>query len=146
MKCALLLLMPLAACSTVSTDNSPQQALGWMAGCWTDGSTTERWTVAGDGYLFGHNVVMSDDKVRFFEQLRIEPSESGPVLQAYPRGVGPVAFVFETSGEHTISFVNGSHDFPQRIAYTRTGNTLTATISLIDGTNSGGWTYRRCAE
>lgn len=147
MKYALLVLVPLVACSTAGTEApAPQQALDWLAGCWTDGRTTERWTHAGDGYLFGHNVVMADGKVRFFEQLRIEPSESGPVFQAYPRGVGPVAFVFESAGERTISFVNGSHDFPQRIGYTRNGNTLTATISLIDGSRAGGWEYRRCDE
>lgn len=135
----------LSACGTVGTE-APGHPLDWLSGCWTDGSTTERWTAAGGGYLFGHNVVMADGQVRFFEQLRIEPSDAGPVFQAYPRGVGPVAFTSAESGQRTIAFVNGSHDFPQRIAYTRTGDTLTATVSLIDGTRAGGWVYQRCAE
>lgn len=140
---AIALLLILSACSTVSTE-APQHALGWMAGCWTDGRTTERWTAAGDGYLFGHNVVMADGKVRFFEQLRIEPSDAGPVFLAYPRGVGPVAFASGTSGERTIEFVNADHDYPQRIVYTRMDGGLSATVSLMDGTKAGSWSYRRC--
>jgi hypothetical protein len=36
-----------------------------------------------------------------------------------------------------------AHDYPQRIAYVRDGDMLTATISAIDGSKAMRWTFRR---
>ena len=43
----------------------------------------------------------------------------------------------------SATFENAAHDYPQRIAYARDGDTLTATISAIDGSKARRWTYRR---
>ena len=137
----IVLLITLAA----GCDGTPgDQPLAWLAGCWTDGETVERWTLAEGGYLFGGSVVKRDGEVVFFEQMRIEPADSGPVFNAYPKGSGPSAFPLREQGDRSITFANGDHDYPQRITYARDGRELIATISLLDGGNETGWRYRRC--
>lgn len=133
-----------ALCLTAGC-NSADDPLAWLAGCWTDGATVERWTIAGGGYLFGHNVSFAEGGgVTFFEQLRIGPDERGPVYHAYPGGGPPTAFAAVEQGGRSITFANPAHDFPQRISYGRKGSRLTATISLIDGSRSTVWSYRPC--
>ena len=43
----------------------------------------------------------------------------------------------------SATFENAAHDYPQRITYARDGDTLTATISLLDGSKARRWVYRR---
>jgi hypothetical protein len=42
-----------------------------------------------------------------------------------------------------VTFVNAGHDYPQRIHYRATGDTLTAEISLADGSKAMRWTFNR---
>ncbi|MBT8135636.1 MAG: hypothetical protein KJO54_01350 [Gammaproteobacteria bacterium] len=145
MRSALAALMLLAAVGCSSTEDAAP--LAWLAGCWTDGTIVERWSVAGDGYLFGYSVTLDEDgKVAFFEQLRIEPGVAGPVYQAYPGGRGPTAFTTVEQGSGTITFANPAHDYPQKMSYTRNGDTLRATIALMDGSRPGHWDYHACAR
>lgn len=124
----------------------PNANLEWLAGCWknTKGTTIERWTISDGSYLLGVSVTMKQSKVVFFEHLRIEPGESGPVLQAYPKGVGPTSFLMTSSAAGSISFANSEHDYPQRISYARKAEQLIATISRMDGSDESIWKYHRC--
>lgn len=36
------------------------------------------------------------------------------------------------------------HDYPQRIIFRREGDALTATVSLIDGSDHRTWQYQSC--
>ena len=60
-----------------------------------------------------------------------------------PQGGAPVAFALAQRDKTSATFENAAHDYPQRIAYVRSGDTLTATISAIDGSKARRWTYRR---
>ena len=62
---------------------------------------------------------------------------------AQPQGRAPVAFPLAKRDAMSVTFENAAHDYPQRIAYARSGDTLTATISKIDGSKARSWTYRR---
>lgn len=139
----------LVACAaTPGNSGTPRAAipLAWLAGCWVtaDGGTEERWTAVSGGYLFGSNITLKGGEVVFFEQLRIEPGADRPILQAYPRGVGPTSFVADETGDRAATFVNAGHDYPQRIRYERRGDSLTATVSLLDGSRPGVWQFGPC--
>lgn len=141
--------LSLAACSM--TPGGPAGApeadpLAWLAGCWVtaDGSSEERWSAADGGYLFGYNVARANGNVVFFEQMRIEPGDASPVLHVYPRGIGPTSFTTAESGERSVAFVNPDNDFPQRIRYAREGDTLAATITLMDGSRPVEWAFLPC--
>jgi|GEM_PF-279270 len=129
--------------SLISQTDMP---LGWLSGCWQteDGTVTERWTAEENGYLFGSALTEKDGQIVFFEQMRIEPGSSGSVFNAYPRGQGPSAFPAIKQDEHSITFANAEHDYPQKITYTREGDHLTGIIALMDGSNSNQWDYIKC--
>ncbi len=137
----------LMGCSSIASPTTPESApLSWLTGCWQHlhGSTKEIWTQSYDGLLFGHSVTMSAGQVSAFEDLRIEPRTSKPVLSAYVNGSPAVEFVQTTTGSRSVTFENSAHDFPQRIQYARVGSTLTATISLLDGGNAISIPMRQC--
>jgi hypothetical protein len=123
-----------AACTSVAANEPFDNDLGWLEGCWAlgDAETEEHWIDAGHGLLFGHSVTIRDGSLVTFEDLRIEPGATGPVYVAAPGGRSPVQFQYVESGASAIVFENPDHDFPQRIAYRRSGDLLTATISTLD--------------
>ncbi|MEM9055167.1 MAG: DUF6265 family protein [Pseudomonadota bacterium] len=136
----------LSACATVTVADVTEEApLGWLTGCWQseDGSVREAWSVSEGGYLFGYAVTYSEGQPVFFEQMRIDPGEP-PVFSAYPRGEGPSPFPATETGAQTITFANPAHDYPQKVKYWRVEDELRATISLIDDSNAGQFSYAPC--
>jgi hypothetical protein len=144
-----LCLLALAACATgaVVIPAAPIDApLPWLQGCWEtkDGVTVEHWQTAAATHMFGHSVTLKDDAVVFFEQLRIQGSAAGLTLSAYPRGLGPTAFVEVERSAARITFSNDANDYPQRITYAREGDVLRATITMADGSRQNDWRYQPC--
>ena len=122
--------------------------LAWMAGQWTreagDRWTEESWTLPRGGVLLGHSRSGRGDSLREFEFLRVQAGADGvPAYIAQPGGRAPVVFPLVRRDGMSATFENPAHDYPQRIAYARDGNTMTATISLIDGSKPMRWTFRR---
>ena len=122
--------------------------LGWLAGQWTseagEGWTEEDWTPPRGGVMLGHSRSGRGDLLREFEFLRIAAGPDGGLAYlAQPQGRAPVAFRMVRHDGASATFENAAHDYPQRIVYVRTGDTLTATISAIDGSKARSWTYRR---
>ncbi|MBX3561371.1 MAG: hypothetical protein KF780_06115 [Sphingomonas sp.] len=122
--------------------------LGWMAGHWTreaDGRWTEEsWTAPRGGMMLGVSRSGRAEAVREFEFIRLQAGADGvPVYWASPGGRPPVAFRLASHGPNEAVFENPAHDFPQRIRYRREGETMTATISAIDGSNAMSWQFRR---
>lgn len=122
--------------------------LGWMSGRWEsetgDRWTEEQWSEPRGGVMLGFGRSGSDDALREWEQIRLAPGEGGvPIYFASPRGGTAVAFRLVRLEGTSATFENPDHDFPQRIRYVRTGDTLVATISAIDGSNAVSWTFRR---
>ena len=64
-----------------------------------------------------------------FEFLRIELVDDVPTYVAQPQGRAGTAFRRSASGDDWIRFENLTHDFPQRIEYRRSGDTLQAEIA-----------------
>lgn len=122
--------------------------LSWLAGDWVseaDGRWTEEsWAAPRGGVMLGHSRSGRGDMLREFEFLRIAAGEGGGLAYlAQPQGRAPVAFALVKHDATSATFENEAHDYPQRIAYARSGDTLTATISKIDGSKPRSWTYRR---
>ncbi|HWW57744.1 MAG TPA: DUF6265 family protein, partial [Sphingopyxis sp.] len=109
-------------------------------GRWTE----ESWAPPRGGVMLGHSRSGRGDALREFEFLRIATGEDGaPAYIAMPQGGAPVAFRLVRHEATSATFENAAHDYPQRIAYARSGDTLTATISAVDGSKPRSWTYRR---
>ena len=138
-----LALLPVAASPAASVDD-----LGWLAGDWVreEGEhwTEESWTNPRGGVMLGHSRSGRGESLREFEFIRIARGDDGAIAYiAMPQGGAPVAFRLVRQERTRATFENPAHDFPQRIAYARDGDTLTATISAIDGSKPRRWTYRR---
>jgi hypothetical protein len=139
---AVLAFLLVAASPAVRVDD-----LGWLAGDWVseaDGRWTEEsWASPRGGMMIGYSRSGRGDDLREFEFLRIARGEDGaPAYIAMPQGGAPVAFALARHDKTSATFENEAHDYPQRIAYARSGDTLTATISAIDGSKARRWTYR----
>ncbi len=140
--------MMLAAASPADGPAVGVDDLAWMAGQWSreEGGrwTEESWTSPRGGTMLGHSRSGRGDDLREFEFLRIAAGEDGtPAYIAQPGGRAPVAFRLVQRDAASATFENPAHDYPQRIHYARDGDTLTATISAIDGSKTMRWVFRR---
>lgn len=122
--------------------------LGWMAGDWArerdGGWTEERWTPPRGGVMLGVSRSGRGEDLREFEFLRLQAEADGALSYiAQPGGAPPVAFRLVQIDAGSATFENAAHDYPQRIRYVRDGNTLTATISAIDGSQVRSWSFAR---
>ena len=122
--------------------------LGWLAGDWVSEAdarwTEESWAPPRGGVMLGYSRSGRGDALREFEFIRIAAGADGALAYiAMPQGGAPVAFRLVRHDKTSATFENAAHDYPQRIAYARAGDTLTATISAIDGSKPRRWTYRR---
>jgi hypothetical protein len=123
--------------------------LAWLAGRWEASNeggrwTEEMWSAPRGGIMLGASRSGRGASLREFEFLRLQAGEDGvPVYLAQPSGRPPVRFRLAARASTGATFENPDHDFPQRIAYSRSGETMTATISRLDGSNAMSWTFRR---
>lgn len=133
-----MFLVVLGGCATDTTRSAAAtdqvDEMSWLSGCWisADESTREVWSEDFDGMMFGYSVTWKDAQVSFFEQLRIEPHETGRVYLASPRGTGTTAFTLTDMTHQSALFENPEHDFPQRLLYRRQGNQLAVNVSTLD--------------
>ena len=140
-----------AVLATVLVAASPAAGvddLGWLAGDWVSEEgerwTEERWAPPRGGVMLGHSRSGRGEALREYEFIRIARGDDGAISYiAMPEGGAPVAFRLVRHEGTRATFENPAHDFPQRIDYVRDGDTLTATISAIDGAKPRRWTYRR---
>ena len=122
--------------------------LGWMSGRWLAGEngrwTEEHWSAPRAGTMMGYSWSGQGEAVREYEYLRLQAGENDEIVYlAQPGGRAPTGFYLAGATGTSATFENPTHDFPQRIRYVRTGDTMTATISRMDGSNAMSWTYRR---
>ena len=141
-------MMAAAAMLVAASPAATVDDLGWLAGQWTSEGegrwTEESWSAPRGGMMIGYSRAGRGDGLREFEFLRIAAGEDGGLAYlAQPQGQAPVAFRLVRHDAASATFENGAHDYPQRIAYARSGDTLTATISAIDGSKARSWTYKR---
>jgi hypothetical protein len=140
---ALIAAIPLTGAAAPAAQTLPD----WLAGSWctadgAQGRTCERWGPAAGGMMIGTSQTVKGGRTVSFEFLRIALDGETPVYIAQPGGKTPVAFR-AVAGEKGVTFLNETHDYPQRIRYWREGETLVAEIALKDGANAMSWRYAR---
>ena len=124
---------------------------GFLAGCWEQkrdgGSWTEEcWTDPRGGLMIGSGRDGKDDSVNHWEWMRIERNTDGSVtFYGSPKGAPAVGFKASEADGKSVTFVNASHDYPQRVRYTVTDIGVDAEISLADGAKPVRWSYKRTA-
>ena len=114
--------------------------LDWLSGAWTgtrgsSGTTSieERWSPPLGGSMLGISRTVSRDKMSAFEYLRIVERDSGLVYVAQPNGGSPTEFILTEWDSTQAVFENPRHNYPKRIAYERSADSLTATIGFTIG-------------
>ncbi len=130
---------------------TPVSMPAFLSGCWEQRSeagqwTEECWTDTRGGVMIGSGRAGKGDSVGHWEWMRIERGSDGVVtFYGSPKGSAAVAFRATVSDGKSITFVNATHDYPQRVSYIVTANGLDAAISLSDGSKPNRWSYRRTA-
>jgi hypothetical protein len=125
---------PEAARSPQPTARSQLSDLGFMAGCWRglmpSGTTIEEfYTTPSSNLIVGTTRYIRNGRTVEFEFTRIDQTDSGVVITPHPKGVRSVSFAPKTIDRSRAVWENASHDFPQRILYTRVADdTLVARI------------------
>ena len=122
----------------------------FLAGCWEQRKeqswTEECWTDPRGGLMIGSGREGKGDAIRHWEWMRIERAANGAVtFYGSPKGAPAVGFTATQSDGNSITFINASHDYPQRVRYALTPTGLSAEVSLADGSKPNRWSYRRTA-
>jgi hypothetical protein len=115
--------------------------LGFMAGCWRgltrSGTTIEEfYTTPSSNLIVGMTRYVRDGRTVDFEFTRIDQTDSGAVITPHPKGVRSVGFAPKTIERNRAVWENPTHDFPQRILYTRVGDDTL--VARIEGRTSSG--------
>lgn len=137
-----ILAVLIQAAAPATTDTS------WMAGYWLDCSNgreaSETWSDPRGGLMVGHAITVSANGRTSFEVSHIAATPQGFAYVAQPGGAPPTPFVLTDSGPTRAVFSNPENDFPQRVIYERSGDSLNARIeSEIDGqARSMEWTFK----
>ena len=112
----------------------PMPMPDFLAGCWEQRTeagrwTEECWTDTRGGLMIGSGRDGSGDKVGHWEWMRIERGADGGVtFYGSPKGASPVGFKALDADSKSITLVNASHDYPQRVRYVATDNRLAAEV------------------
>lgn len=142
---SVLFILVLGTASAQNNNNAKYELLsgkaGWLIGKWgftmPEGTLSETWTQLNDSTYAGHTYFVIGKDTVFSENITLEQrgNELSYVTVMKDQNQGkPVAFKLTSSTKKTLVFENPSHDYPQKITYTKKGNGLLAEIS---GTQNG---------
>lgn len=122
--------------------------LSWLAGYWLscDGGreVSETWSDPRAGVLVNTTVTVEAGRASV-ETGRLAAVDGALAFHAQPDGQPAAVFPMTGFGALEVTFANPSHDFPQRITYSRAGDVLTARIEgRMDGRTQGmEWRYAK---
>ena len=127
---------------------APLDRLAWLAGSWkreARGRTTlESWTRVGERVLEGRgSMVSGEDKtpVPTEDMLIVEMAGEVFFIAKVAENKYPVAFRLTASDDHSATFENPEHDFPQKVSYQlKEDGTL---LAAIEGPGGPGGAARR---
>ena len=140
------MILPLLAAAAAAAAQPPALP-AFMTGCWDlvegDHWTQECWMEPKAGLMLGASREGVADKLKSWEQLRVERATDGSiVLMASPGGRPAVPFTVRKISATAVEFTNVAHDYPQRIRYWRDGKDLVAEIAMKDGSKAVSWRYK----
>jgi len=122
----------LAMSGMLQTAKPAADDVGWMTGCWAftrnGRRVVEHWTPADGGTLMGLSRTVANGRTTEYEFLLIRSGAGGLEYVAKPSGQTEAIFTATTISANEAVFENPAHDFPKRVLYKRSGDTLTAAI------------------
>lgn len=115
--------------------------VAWLSGCWvSDGAESgseERWTPLAGGTMFGVSRTIRQGKTVAHEFMEIRHLPDGKLaFIGHPSGQSTTVFPVLRIDEAEVVFENPGHDFPQRVAYAREGESKLR--ARIEGSEGGG--------
>ena len=123
--------------------------ISWIAGAWQSEpggkrQIEEHWTSVAGASMLGMSRTVAGDKTVEFEYLRIEQRADGIYYVAHPQARCPATnFKLTRASATEAVFENPQHDFPKRITYRKSEDSLTATVDGGDGSKAITFSYRR---
>jgi len=113
--------------------------VAWLQGCWrsTRGETTieEQWMSPRGGTMLGMGRTVRGSKTLEYELVLIKEQDGRLAYEAHPSGQPSATFMAATASDTSVVFENPTHDFPQRVGYTRKG--ADALDAWIEGQANG---------
>ena len=110
----------------------------FIQGCWVRNSGTrtveEQWMRPRGGVMLGMSRTVRSDTLIEWEFIRLYERGKNLVYAAQPARQAPAEFESTSIERDAIIFANPSHDFPQRIIYRRSADSL---FARIEGTMNG---------
>jgi hypothetical protein len=126
-------------------------AVGWLQGCWQmnagDRVVEEQWMAPRGGVMLSTGRTVRGTTLVEYEWVLLREKDGTLEYEAHPSGQASAVFTAKSTTESEVVFENLAHDFPQRVGYRRSGDSL---LAWIEG-NAGGkvrrveFPYRRAA-
>ena len=134
-----VLLGMLVATNAVAAD-SDITSLAWLAGCWSpekaEPGSVEHWLPPAGGTMLGESRTVKNGQTVEFEFMQLRVNADGKlVFIALPSGQKETTFVASSVGEHSVTFENPRHDFPQKVTYRLESSDRL--VARIEGTRGG---------
>jgi len=131
--------LPSIALVVAASSASAQiQRVAWLAGCWSisgsERTVDEQWMAPRVATMQGMSRTVRGDKLVAYEFVILR--ERGELLdyEVSPSGQARTVFTSTTITDSSVVFENLQHDFPQRVAYRRSGDQL---LAWIEGPRNG---------
>lgn len=106
--------------------------LAWLQGCWElvspQRTVEEQWMAPRAGTMLGMGRTTRDGKLVEYESVLIREENGRLAYDAHPSGQSPATFLSTTIADRRVIFENPQHDFPQKVGYARSGDSLSAWI------------------
>ena len=148
MKLRILLALTLAS-ANLTLHAGDIDELAWMTGYWTamvnEVAQEELWSSSAGNMMLGLHRDVSADGSGSFEFMQIVERQDGIFYRASPQGRPAVEFKLVEVTDRRVTFENLTHDFPQRIIYERSGETMIARIEDKIGKKGMNWVWTRSA-
>lgn len=140
MRTTLLALAALLCAGVPAHAQQEVDRLGWMAGCWraegAEPGSVEQWTAPAGGTMLGMSRTVRAGRTAEFEFMQLRHLADGTLaFVPQPAGRPPTVFRLLRLADAEVVFENPEHDFPQRIAYARDGETRL--LAHIEGQRGG---------
>jgi hypothetical protein len=112
--------------------------LAWLAGCWQSTSSRrtveEHWLPVRGNSMVGVSRTVLADTLLEYELVVLRERDGVIAYEAHPSGQPAAIFPARAITDSSAIFENPTHDFPQRIGYTRRADSL---IAWIEGERDG---------
>lgn len=116
------------------------EKVAWLAGCWksdnAEAGSGEHWMPLAGGTMFGMSRTIRQGKTVEFEFVELRYLPDGKLAYvAHPSGQQTTAFPLLRVSDTEVVFENLEHDFPQRVAYAKEGESKVR--ARIEGVSDG---------